>query len=143
MHDDGAHDDFAQTTLGYDPRPDLTDWRGSPLPPIDDPLPLTNLRLEVARRCWRWGPPELALRNAAAFLYEATDYAPAHLHRRLLKEVPLRHWRTAWSKARKGEISRGGYILVAVKLGLDPSPAYAWTTNAHRLDWRMATRHAK
>ena len=127
--------------LGYDPRPDLADWNGSPLPPIRDPLRLTDLRHEVARCSWRWGPPELALRNSAAFLYEAIDRAPCKLHIQLLDEVPLTFWRKAWETARKGEVSRGGYILTALRLGLDPSRAYEWPTNAHRLDWRMRSRH--
>ena len=61
-------------TLGYDPQPDLTHWKGTPIPPVDRRLVLTPERAEKCERIWWWGGAELALRNCRSYLYHVIDY---------------------------------------------------------------------
>ena len=36
--------------LGYDPRPEINAWRGTPIPPCDNPLPASDKLVAIAKR---------------------------------------------------------------------------------------------
>lgn len=43
--------------LGYDPRPEQMDWRNTPIPRVNNPLPATPELVHIARRMWWNGDP--------------------------------------------------------------------------------------
>jgi len=54
MRGAGATGEDWTARLGYDPRPELTHWKGTPIPPLDDPLAVSPRRREIAERVWEF-----------------------------------------------------------------------------------------
>ena len=78
--------------LGYDPRPALTAWRGTPIPQLHNPLQATPPRCTIARRVWWNGPPWTVLRNASYYLWHVWDYGTDDDIDFTLGDVPERLW---------------------------------------------------
>ena len=123
--------------LGYDPRPELGRWRGTPIPPVSRPLRLTPERSAIADRVWWHGPPWTALRNAAHYLWHVMDYGQPDDVRHALRDVSQETWTWALDEARPGLLSKGSYVLWSLafdRIGID-DPC-DWPDCAHRLDRR-------
>ena len=61
--------------LGYDPRPDVNSWHGTPIPPCDNSFPATPKLVAIAKKMWWNGDPWTILRNRNAYLAHAMDWA--------------------------------------------------------------------
>ncbi|MDE2933044.1 MAG: hypothetical protein OXS47_04130 [Chloroflexota bacterium] len=123
------------THLGYDPRPKLTHWKGTPIPPIDDPLAASPRRCEIAERVWWNGPAWTVLRNASTYLWHVMDYGFTEDIGFTLREVERTRWVRALEVARPGALSKGSYVLWSCYFGLMADDAICdWPAMAHRLD---------
>lgn len=124
--------------LGYDPRPELQEWRGTPIPPLKRPLKHSSERHRIASYVWWNGPPWTVLRNASHYLWHVMDYGQADDIHFTLKDVPRRLWLAALADARPGQLSKGSYELWSLVLGRVKceDPPCDWPDNAHRLDIR-------
>ncbi|MCY3793718.1 MAG: hypothetical protein OXG51_05010 [Gammaproteobacteria bacterium] len=123
--------------LGYDPRPELDHWLGTPIPPVRNPLRQTPERSAIADRVWWNGPPWTILRNAAHYLWHVMDYGRPEDVRHTLRDVSRETWIWALDEARPGLLSKGSYVLWSLtfdRIGLD-DPC-SWPDSAHRLDCR-------
>jgi len=120
--------------LGYDPQPDVLMWRGTPIPCVDRPLALTPERARIALSAWRWGGPEIALRNACHFLYNVIDNACSDDVLFIMNDVPEDTWRYALDKAKPGEVSRCGHRLFSLWFKVDWERSRNWNPLAHRHD---------
>ena len=98
-------------SLGYDPRPDLRRWKGTPIPPVDEPLVRTPARWRIAGRVWWHGPPWTVLRNADRYLWAVMDYGSVADVRHTLGDIGEAGWRRALVHARPGLLSKGSYVL--------------------------------
>ena len=130
--------------LGYDPRPDLKRWRGTPIPPVDRPLPITPERQRIAKRVWWNGPPWTVLRSAPRYLWQVMDYGTDDDIAYTRGDVARDLWCHSLRTARPGQVSRGSWILWSIAYGLiatnDDFIAACrrdWPETAHRRDWRM------
>ncbi len=129
--------------LGYDPRPDVVRWRGTPIPPIKNPLPLTPARAALADRVWWNGPPWTVLRNADVFLWHVMDYGTLRDIAAVRAELADELWLDALQSARPGDLSRGSYLLWSrmyrrwngVRFEQE-ARCPEWDRLAHRLDWK-------
>ena len=124
--------------LGYDPRPSLRRWRGTPIPPVQNPLKGSAQRFRIAGRVWWNGPPWTILRNASHYLWHVMDYGRADDIEFTVKDVPRPLWLAALDDARPGLLSKGSYELWSLVLGRVKceDPPCDWPDNAHRLDVR-------
>ena len=122
--------------LGYDPRPGLKAWRGTPIPPVARPLALTPRRAAIANRVWWNGPPWTVLRNAAHYLWHVMDYGRVEDVAHALRDVPRETWLWALDEAGPGLLSKGSYVLWSLHFGrMEPDgPPCPWPDAAHRLD---------
>ena len=123
--------------LGYDPRPEIHRWRGTPIPPVRDPLPNTPDRRRVAGRVWWNGPPWTVLRNASRFLQHVMDYAPDADCHAMLRDIPAELWVKALEDARPGQMSKGAYCLFSRMFGrMGLAEICDWPDDAHLRDVR-------
>ena len=121
--------------LGYDPRPGVTHWRGTPIPPVDHPVPLTPQRSAIANRVWWNGDPWTILRNGPRFIHAIMDYASDEHLWFARDDLPESLWLLALDRARPGIVSFGGYALWwNVLRGELPPDAAEWPRDAHRND---------
>ena len=98
-------------SLGYDPRPDLANWKGTPIPKVDTPLPLTPARERIARRVWWHGPPWTIVRNADNYVWRVIDYGREDGIRHELRHLDEEVWLHALEAAKpRGDLSRGGWL---------------------------------
>ena len=130
--------------LGYDPRPDVKTWRGTPIPRVDNALTLTPRRQAIAERVWWNGPPWTVLRNASRYLWQVMDYGTDDDILYTRDDIPRDLWMIALQTARPGQLSRGSWILWSIAYGLiattDDYVAACrpdWSETAHKRDWRM------
>ena len=127
----------ASEPLGYDPRPDLTHWCGTPIPPVDAPLALTADRERIAGRVWFQGPSWTVLRNASHYLWSVMDYGATEDIACTLQDVPRSLWVKSLKDARPGKLSRGAYVVWSLAFGLiAPGTGCDWPDNAHLRDVR-------
>lgn len=127
----------ASEPLGYDPRPDLTHWCGTPIPPVDAPLALTADRERIAGRVWFQGPSWTVLRNVNHYLWSVMDYGATEDIACTLQDVPLSLWIKSLKDARPGKLSRGAYVVWSLAFGLiAPGTGCDWPDNAHLRDVR-------
>ena len=121
-------------SLGYDPRPDLTAWQGTPLPPVDRPLGLNPGRERIAAMVWWHGPPWCVLRNRNVYLWRVMDYATTESLLYTVQDLPAGDWRIALQAAKPGRLSAGAWTFWSLTLGLLPLGAVSdWPSLAHRL----------
>lgn len=130
--------------LGYDPRPDLKRWRGTPIPPVDRPLAITPERQRIAERVWWNGPAWTVLRSAPRYLWHVMDYGTDRDIAYTRRDVARDLWCHSLRTARPGQVSRGSWILWSIAYGLiatnDEFIAACrrdWSETAHKRDWRM------
>ena len=95
-------------SLGYDPQPEVTDWGGTLIPPVDRPLTLTPERAAICERVW-WGGAEIALRNCRRYIYHVIDYGQISDWTFTLDDIEHEIWRYALNTAHEGMVSRGGH----------------------------------
>ena len=123
--------------LGYDPRPDLARWRGTPIPPVRDPLRATPERVAIAERVWWHGPAWTVLRNASHYLWHVWDFGSDEDIDFTRTDVAERLWRRAIEDARPGLVSAGSYVFWSYAFGLMSSEEICdWPARAHRLDFK-------
>ena len=103
--------------LGYDPRPELDYWRGTPIPPVSNPLRQTPQRLDIANRVWWHGPAWTVLRNASHYLWHVMDYGQDKDVGYTRRDVPDTLWLQALEDARAGLLSKRSYVLWSLVLG--------------------------
>ena len=129
--------------LGYDPRPQLSSWRGTPIPSVSCPLPLTPMRSRIAERVWWNGPPWTIVRNADNYVWRVMDYGLDddidYEWRTLAEEV----WLHALEVAKpRGDLSRGSWLFWSNVLRRWSPERYEeavrlpWPDTAHRLDYK-------
>ena len=127
----------ASKLLGYDPRPDLTHWCGTPIPPVDAPLALTAERERIAGRVWFQGPPWTVLRNADHYLWSVMDYGATEDITFTLQDVPRSLWVKSLKDAHPGKLSKGAYVVWSLAFGLIALGTRSdWPDNAHMRDVR-------
>ena len=123
--------------LGYEPRPELTCWRGTPIPPLLNPLQATPPRLAIAKHVWWHGPPWSVLRNSSYYLWHVWDYGTDDHVAFTRHDVPLACWHRALEDARPGLVSRSAYVLWSVLLGRIADNLHCdWPRSAHVKDLR-------
>ena len=124
-------------SLGYDPRPEARDWRGTPIPPVKDPLTANATLVEMAERIWWNGPAWTILRNSGRFLRHAMDHATESDLAYREEHVATDRWRQALQEATPGTMSRSRYRLWCLWLGIDEQvPASEWHWKGHLNDSR-------
>ena len=129
--------------LGYDPKPHVSNWRGTPIPPVDRPLALTPERAEICDRVWWWGGPEIALRNCRHYIYHVIDYGAVRDWHFSVDDVDHEIWLYALNSARQGLVSRGGHRLFCIILGGDVSRSDKWSLRGHKNDAVRLMHEAK
>ena len=127
--------------LGYDPRPEVTNWHGNWLPPCYHPLPLTGANERIALSVWWNGPAWTVLRNASFFLWRTWDFATPEQLDHVRGHVPEEAWRRAVDDAVPGEVSRGATMLWGLRLDMIAPDDYVdWPDTAHIRDYRPLAR---
>ena len=106
------------SSLGYDPRPEETRWRGTAIPRVNSPLPATPELVRIAARMWWNGDPWTILRNRGEFLRHAMDYASAEEFDYLWETIPEVDWIDAVKNARPGKVSARSWKFCAWRLAL-------------------------
>lgn len=129
--------------LGYDPQPQLLNWKGTPIPPVDRPLALTPEREEICNRVWWWGGPEIALRNCRHYIYHVIDYGTVADREFTMGDVPQDIWHYALNTAKAGMVSRGGHKLFSLWMGADETVSEGWPDRASRFDIRRKFTHSE
>lgn len=108
----------ADCVLGYDPRPHVHAVRGTPIPPVADPLPATPTLIQIASRMWCNGPPWTILRNREHFLRHATDHATDKECEHLWEVIPRTDWIAMLKASRPGSISMRSWKFWMWRAGL-------------------------
>ncbi len=137
--------DYDIQELGYDPHPELTRFRGTPIPRIRTPLAKTPRRWTIAGYVWWNGPPWTVLRNSSCYLWHVMDYASLEDLRFTWRDVSLELWRKSLDDARPGVLAKYNYVQFSILLGrisMD-DPVREWPDNAHRLDFRMLAKNTR
>lgn len=130
--------------LGYDPRPELRRWHGTPIPEVRDPLKATAARVAIAERVWWHGPAWTVLRNASTYLWHVMDYAEDDDIDFTRRDVPRTLWVRALEEARPGLLSSGSYALWSSVYGLMADDELcSWPQTAHRKDLRPMARETR
>ena len=131
-------------TVGYDPRPDVTHWKGNPIPMVVGPLPTSAVREEIARAVWWNGPPWTVLRNGPVFLWHVMDYgSDAHIEAALDDIKPSR-WGDALERATVRTLSKGSYVLFSMLVGrTGPDAGCPWPARQHRNDIRPLANESR
>lgn len=110
-------------------------WKGTPIPPLDDPIEPTPELAAIAGRIWWHGPAEIALRNANAFIRQVVEYANEEDTETVRRSVSRERWIHAITTARPGQISRRSAIFWRTELGRPTEEIRrTWPRNAHRND---------
>ncbi len=123
--------------LGYDPRIELDRWKGTPIPPVHNPLQSTPDLWAIAGRVWWNGPPWTVLRNSSYFLWHVMDYGNTEDTRHTLKNVSEEVWIRALDDARPGLLSKGSYVFWSLAFDqMEVDEPCHWPDSAHRLDHR-------
>lgn len=122
--------------LGYDPQPGIDRWRGTSIPPLDEPLARTPDRWRIAGYVWWHGPPWTVLRNASHYLWHVMDYARTDDLRSMLQDIPEELWRRALDDARPGQLSKGSFVFWSLVFERPLTHPCPWPDDAHRLDHR-------
>ena len=123
--------------LGYDPRPEVRAWHGTPIPPVRSPLAATPEFVRIADRMWWNGPPWTILRNREVFLKQAMDWTSHEDFLYLWENIPREDWVGMLEGVRPGEVSRRSYRLCARMAGVLPigvTPSVEWLPNLHVKD---------
>ena len=124
-------------TLGYDPQPDVREWRGNWLPPCYHPLPMFDGAAHTARSVWWNGPPWAVLRNSSHFLWRVWDYATPEQLDDAIRHIPKDAWLRAIDDAVPGEVSRGATMFWALRFNRIALTDYVhWPDTAHLRDFR-------
>ena len=132
-----GHGVLAMSNLGYDPRPTLDRWQGTPIPRLDNPLARTPDRWRIAGYVWWNGPPWTVLRNASRYLWHVMDYARTEDLRLTVMDVEERLWHRALDEATPGNLSKGSFVFWSLMLGrMELEERCSWPDDAHRLDYR-------
>ena len=119
-------------TLGYDPKPSVMRWRGSPLPPVSDPVAWTSERQRIAERVFWQGPSWGILRNGVAFIHQIMEHGwledAAYAHRNL----PRALWTKALDAATPKKVSRRSFWFWSHVFGRDPDASpHDWADSRH------------
>ena len=123
--------------LGYDPRPRLALWHGTPIPPVENPLRETPSRRAIAHRVWWHGPAWTVLRNASSYLWHVWDYGTDEQIAFTRTDVPERLWIRALEDARPGAVSAGSYVFWSYVFGrMSGEEICDWSARAHRHDYK-------
>ncbi len=118
-------------------RPEVSAWRGTPIPSVSMPLDPTSGRVKVAEAVWWNGPAWTILRNGPQFVRQVLDFGHDEEVAFIRADVGRRVWVAALRGAVAGSISRGSYILWSIKLGLaDAGMECDWPRDAHVRDIR-------
>ena len=132
------------TRLGYDPRPEVTVWKGTAIPPMGHALARTPERWAIAKRVFWRGPPWAALRNASHYLWHVMDGLSHDELLFTLGDLDRALWVQALRDARPGLLSKGAYIAWSLYFGLmQPLDDCGWPDNAHRRDFRPTARYTR
>lgn len=130
-----AGDAVDSERLGYDPRAGESRWRGSPLPPLRDPLVMTEESKTAAERVFWQGPPWGILRNGVAFLHRVVDYGWLEDAHYAYHAVPRSIWAKALDEARPGVIARCSFYFWSHVFGRDPQASgHDWDASRHIQD---------
>ena len=111
-------DTISPDVLGYDPRIDQHDWRGTPIPRVNNPLPATPELVEIADKMWWNGDPWTILRNRVVFLRHALDYALEEDCEFLWRTIPREDWVHMLTTARPGQVSMRSWKYWSWRAGL-------------------------
>lgn len=129
--------DSTQNTLGYDPRPSITHWKGTPIPAVLSPLATNAVRERIARAVWWNGPPWTVLRNGPVFLWHVMDYGSDSHIEAALDDIETSRWREALERATVRTLSTGSYVLFSMLVGrTGPEDTCMWPARQHRNDIR-------
>lgn len=142
---DTAISDNYTEALGYDPRPDVKFWYGTPIPPCQNPFPASPRLVEIAKKMWWNGDPWTILRNRNAFLAHAMDWASHEDYLYLWNEVSRADWINMLRQLRPGQVSTRSYRLCMRLAGLLPSGApitEEWRANRHIKDLLFMNRRS-
>ena len=130
--------------LGYDPRPGIAVWKGTAIPPIENPLQRSPERWAIAQRVFWRGPPWAVLRNANSYLWHVLDGVFYEDIRFTLQDVERGLWIEALRAARPGLLSKGAYITWSLHFGLmQPLDRCDWPDTAHRRDLHPAAHYTR
>ena len=132
-----SSEDWTPDALGYDPRPGVTHWEGTPIPAVLSPLPTNAVREEIARAVWWNGPPWTVLRNGPVFLWQVMDFgSDAHIEA-ALDDIEMSRWNEALERATVRALSKGSYVLFSMLVGRTrPDDGCPWPARQHRNDIR-------
>ena len=123
------------SALGYDPQPHTSAWRGTPIPPVDRPVPMTPLRAEIAGRVWCNGPPWTILRNRNAYLQHVMEYANLDQQEAELTVIERPDWQRALRELRPGGMSWRCVAWWSLELELrELGSICEWPLGAHPKD---------
>lgn len=111
---------YTEDSLGYDPKPEVSTWKGTPIPPVQNPIPTTPELERIARYMWWNGDPWTILRNRRKFLAHSMDWATDDDFHFLWKTFPRDEWVTVLQSLRPGEVSSRSYLLCMLVSGLLP-----------------------
>lgn len=131
------------TTLGYDPRPDVSTWHNTPIPPLMNPLPATKRLKSIAQYMWWNGPPWTILRNRHEFLAHAMDWADPDDFLFLWNTLPRADWIAMLKTRKPGQVSTRSYCLcmsMAGCLSSSDSLDDEWLENRHVKDLLFSNR---
>lgn len=135
---------MTNAALGYNPRPDVSLYRGTPIPPVLRPLARSERRWQIAQRVWWNGPPWTILRNSSVYLYQVMDYGRTPDIRFTTADVPKALWHLALEEARPGMLSKGAYMLWSLVLERQPPGFHCdWPDDAHVRDIRPLAHESR
>ena len=118
-------------------RPEVSVWRGTPVPPVCMPLDPTPERVKIAEAVWWNGPAWTILRNGPQFVRQVLDFGHDDEVAFIEADVERPIWVTAIREARAGQMSRGAWILWSIRLGLAGAGVQCdWPRTAHIRDIR-------
>ena len=132
------------STLGYDPKPELDEWRGTPIPPVHHPLTRTPERWRIADSVWWNGPQWTVLRNSSMYLWHVMDYGSDEDIAYTRQDLQPGVWHRALEEARTGLLSKGSYVLWSLVFDrMAIGTICDWPDTAHRLDYRMLANESR
>ena len=136
--------DSTKNILGYDTKPVITHWNGTPIPAVLSPLATNAVRETIARAVWWNGPPWTVLRNSPVFLWQVMDYgSDAHIEA-ALDDIETSRWREALERATVRTLSKGSYVLFSMLVGrTGPEEECPWPARQHRNDIRLLAHESR
>ena len=145
--------DEANSVLGYAPQAQTRSWRGTPIPPVDRPVPMTPLRAQIADRVWCNGPPWTILRNRSMYLQHVMEEASLNEQEAELAAIDRADWQRALRELTPGGMSWRCVAWWSLELGLrEYGSICEWPLGAHPKDMlvmrnlsreELMTRHAR